>query len=96
MVENENGAAVSVFPNPTSSNMSMAVTLPEAGNVVVRVYDAFGKLVQTIFDGAATAGTLSASWNGTDVTGASVAAGTYVVRVDGAGVNTSNMVTVVR
>jgi hypothetical protein len=96
MVENENGAAVSVFPNPTSSNMSMAVTLPEAGNVVVRVYDAFGKLVQTIFDGPATAGTLSASWNGTDVTGASVAAGTYVVRVDGAGVNTSNMVTVVR
>lgn len=96
MVENENGTAVSVFPNPTSSNMSMVVTLPEAGNVVVRVYDTFGKLVQTIFDGSASAGSLSASWNGTDVTGASVAAGTYVVRVDGAGVNASNMVTVVR
>jgi len=96
MVENESGSAVLVYPNPMSVNMSMAVTLSEAGSVVVRVYDTFGKLVNTIFDAAAQAGTLSTTWNGTDVTGTLVAPGTYVIRVNGAGVNASGMVTVVR
>ncbi|MCX6140897.1 MAG: T9SS type A sorting domain-containing protein [Candidatus Kapabacteria bacterium] len=96
MVESEVGSAVSVYPNPTTSNMSMAVTLPQAGNVSVRIYDTFGKLVSTIFDASANVGTLSATWNGTDANGTPVVPGTYVVRVDGAGVNTSSMVTVVR
>ena len=52
--------------------------------------------MNTIFDAAAQAGTLSTTWNGTDVTGTLVAPGTYVIRVNGAGVNASGMVTVVR
>jgi len=96
MLGNEEASLLSLFPNPMSSNMSIAASLPASGNVVVRIYDTFGKLVNTIFDGPAIAGTLSTTWNGLDATGVSVAQGTYVVRVDGGGLNTSNMITVVR
>lgn len=88
--------ALSVYPNPVASTMSMAITLPSNGNVVARVYDMFGRLVNTIYDASATAGTLSATWNGFDTSGTPVAPGTYVVRVDGAGVNTSRVFNVVR
>ena len=96
MVENNAGSAVSVYPNPTTSNASMAITLPESGNVAIRVYDTFGKFVATVHDGFATAGTFTATWNATDATGTPVVPGAYVIRVEGAGVSTSNMVTVLR
>ena len=96
MVETGAASSVNVFPNPMSSTMSMAVTLPEAGNVVVRIYDAFGKLVNTIANENVVSGTFTASWNGTDAAGTPVVPGTYVIRVDGAGMNASGMVTVVR
>jgi len=96
MVENNANSAVSVYPNPTTANASMAITLPENGTVTVRVFDAFGKFVATVHDGFATAGTLTATWNGMDVTGTPVVPGTYVIRVEGAGVSASNMVTVLR
>jgi flagellar hook assembly protein FlgD len=74
----------------------MAITLPESGNVAIRVYDTFGKFVATVHDGYATAGTFTATWNATDATGTQVVPGAYVIRVEGAGVSTSNMVTVLR
>ena len=95
MVENDD-ANVSVFPNPVSSSMALAVNTVETGNLVVRVYDAFGKLVNTIFDNAVNPGTVSATWNTTDVFGNSVAAGSYIIRMEGAGISASKVVNVVR
>ncbi len=82
---------LSAYPNPMSTSTSFAINLPVNGTYTVRVFDTFGKLVSTIFDGAATAGTLSVTWDGSNV-----AAGAYIVRVDGEGVQASHMVTVVR
>lgn len=87
---------VMVYPNPVSSNMTTTVSVPQSGNVTVRVFDAFGKHVSTIYDNNTTAGTLSVQWNGFDQRGTPVAPGAYVVKIDGAGVNTSTMFTVVR
>lgn len=95
MVEN-NDAAVSVYPNPVSSSMAMTVSAPESGNLTVRVFDAFGKLVNTIQNGSVTAGTVNATWNTTDMNGTLVAAGSYIVRVEGAGLSTTKVVNVVR
>lgn len=86
---------VSAFPNPTSGASAIAVTVPNAGSVSVRVFDTYGKLVASLFDGNVEAGTLSLNWNGTNANGSIVAPGAYVVRVDG-DVNASHMVTVVR
>jgi flagellar hook assembly protein FlgD len=73
----------------------VAVTVPNGGTVSVRVFDTYGKMVASLHDGAVLAGTLSLNWNGTDINGALVAPGAYVVRVDG-DVNASHMITVVR
>ncbi len=96
MLGDVNSAALNVYPNPTSASASLAVTLPTNGIVTVRVYDTFGKLVNTVVNAEAPAGTYTATWNGTDMNGVPVSAGTYVIQFDGAGVNASNMVTVVR
>jgi hypothetical protein len=96
MVENNSSSSMSIYPNPTSATVSLAITLPESGNVTVRVFDMFGKYVATAYDGFATSGTLTATWNGVDVSGTLVVPGTYVVRVEGAGVGTSSMITVLR
>lgn len=84
----ETGSAdvISTFPNPTSASASMLVNVPTNGNVTVRIFDSFGKLVATVFDGAAVAGQLSVNWNGLDASGNRVAPGAYMVRVDGAAV----------
>ncbi len=95
MVETE-GVAVSVYPNPVSSTMTMSVTAPESGNLTVRIYDTFGKLVNTVHNGTVMAGVVNPTWNTTDANGTPVAAGSYVVRVEGAGLSTSTIVNVVR
>lgn len=82
-------------PNPMNTSTTVAVNVPVSGTYTVRVFDAFGKSIATIFNGTANAGTLSATWNGTDANGMLVAPGAYIVRVDGA-TTTSMMISVVR
>jgi hypothetical protein len=95
VVTKENAEAVTAFPNPTVGASAIAVTVPAAGTVSVRVFDTYGKLVSTLFDGNADAGTLSVNWNGLNDAGSIVAPGAYIIRVDG-GVKASQMITVVR
>ncbi len=82
-------------PNPMSTSTTVAVNVPVSGTYTIRIFDAFGKNIATIFNGTANAGTLSATWNGTDATGTLVAPGAYIVRVDGAA-TTSIIISVVR
>ncbi|MBU3678764.1 MAG: T9SS type A sorting domain-containing protein [Candidatus Kapabacteria bacterium] len=95
MVENTD-ANVSVYPNPVSNNMTLTVNTPNSGHLTVRVYDSFGKLVSTIFDANTGAGVVNTTWNTADVNGTLVAAGTYVIRMEGAGLSASKIVNVVR
>lgn len=95
MVEN-NEAAVTVYPNPVTSNMTITAQAANSGDMVIRVYDMFGKVVNTIHDGAVSAGTVSASWNTMDAAGNAVAAGSYIVRTEGAGVSSASVINVVR
>jgi len=88
-------SSIASSPNPMSTSTTVAVNVPVSGTYTVRVFDTFGKSVATIFNGTANAGTLSATWNGTDATGMLVAPGAYIVRVDGA-TSTSIMISVVR
>ncbi|MBU3740755.1 MAG: T9SS type A sorting domain-containing protein [Candidatus Kapabacteria bacterium] len=86
---------VSAFPNPTTGASAIAITMPNAGTVSVRVFDTYGNLVSTLFDGNANAGTLSLNWNGMTEAGSFVAPGAYAIRVDG-DVKATQMITVVR
>lgn len=91
-----NASALSVYPNPVNTNASLVVNVPASGELTVNVYDVYGKLVATLFNGVASNGTMPLSWNATDLQGNSVAAGAYVVRVTGAGLNETTKISVTR
>ncbi|NQW30576.1 MAG: T9SS type A sorting domain-containing protein [Ignavibacteria bacterium] len=92
----EQGNGLSVYPNPTAGEVSVAVEIPNSALVTLKVYDTFGKSVATIFSGNATQGTLSVNWNGKDADGVSVTPGAYVIKSDGVGVSSSTILTIVR
>jgi hypothetical protein len=92
----EGAATIMAYPNPLTSETSIALELRESKHITVNVYDLFGKLVNTIFSGEAVSGTVPLTWNGADASGILVAPGSYIVRVAGEGVNESLRLTVVR
>jgi hypothetical protein len=95
MVESDD-ANVTAYPNPVTSSMALAVNAQVGGNLTVRVYDMFGKIVNTVYNGTVSAGAFSTTWNTTDMGGVAVAAGSYIVRIEGAGVSAVKVVNVVR
>ena len=52
------------------------------GAVTLTVFDMLGRRVAVLFDGAATAGTFEAVWDGRDAAGRQVASGLYLVRIE--------------
>jgi hypothetical protein len=74
----------SVAPNPfrTSTAIRFGLTRPEV--VRLEIYDATGRRVQTLVDGAQTAGAHSVPWNGQDQRGAQVGPGFYFARLTAA------------
>jgi hypothetical protein len=85
---------LAVTPNPVRTGTAVAFALPSAasGRVSVRVYDVGGRLLQTLFDGAADAGRHSVRWNATDAAGTPVHSGMYFCKlVTGAGSRTASM-----
>ena len=70
--------ALRAFPNPARGAAMVEVTLPEAANVRVAVYDALGREVALLASGAAPAGTTALALPTADL-----APGVYVVRLAG-------------
>jgi hypothetical protein len=68
-------------PNPFGRTTHFAVTLANASQGEVAIYDLGGRLVATIARGMLPAGTREYIWNGTDSDGHRAAAGLYFARV---------------
>src|SRR5581483_162173 len=64
-----------ISPNPSSGDVEISIT--NALNSKVEVYDILGNLI------ASFNGSENMSWNGTDGTGSSLPSGVYIVRVSG-------------
>jgi hypothetical protein len=64
-------------PNPFHPMTMIEYTLPEAAQVRVDVYDASGRHVRTLVDGAQGAGGHEVVWNGDDDAGRMVSSGLY-------------------
>ena len=69
------------FPNPFNPSTTIAYALPAPARVAVRIYDAKGALVSTLFDATQTAGEHQVNWDGRDDRGARVASGVYFCAV---------------
>lgn len=68
---------VNVYPNPANASAEVAYTLTESGNVNIRLYDAAGREVSQIAQGARSAGTYRETIN----TG-TLPEGIYVIRME--------------
>jgi hypothetical protein len=70
------------FPNPFNPATKIEFGLSAPANVRVRIYDAAGRLVRVLAEGARPAGRYSELWNGRDARGGAVASGIYFYRLE--------------
>ena len=72
------------YPNPFRgvSGTTIHYSVVEAGEIVIRIFDATGRLVNEIAEHA-EAGDNRTSWNGTDRDGHPVAGGVYFYEIRG-------------
>jgi hypothetical protein len=86
---------VQSVPNPFRGRTEIRYSVSSTEHVTITIYDAAGALVHRLLDRTERAGTYSIPWNGTDGSGARVAAGTYFYRVEtGSGSASGRMVLV--
>jgi hypothetical protein len=80
-------SAVSAFaaPNPFNPQTKVYYSLKSAGQTTVRIYSLEGRLVRTLHDGYAAAGSHEAHWNGLDNAGRKLTSGVYFLSVESAG-----------
>ena len=69
------------YPNPFNPQTSIRFSLPDASEVTLEVFDVMGRKVQTLLSGRLDAGFHEAVWNGTNASGAPVASGVYLYRI---------------
>ena len=68
---------LSVSPNPSRGAAELAFSLPEAGAVSLRIFDAHGGAVRSLLDGTQAAGDRRIVWDGRDERGRIVGGGVY-------------------
>ena len=75
------------FPNPAAPGASCTIRLAAShpGALKIRVYDAAGRLVRTLFEGDVPGGARAFAWDGRDEHGAIAARGLYFVRAEQGG-----------
>jgi hypothetical protein len=75
----------SIRPNPLNPRAVIRYRTMGDGFVAVRIYDARGRLLRTLFRGRAVAGEHELSWDGTNDDGSPAASGVYYLRVENGG-----------
>ncbi len=74
------------YPNPFNPATSIGYSVEHETHVKLAVYDARGALVRTLVDESVRTGMHAATWNGLNNAGVTVASGTYLYRLEAAGV----------
>jgi hypothetical protein len=74
-------------PNPFTGTTAIHYSIARAGWVQVNVYDPAGRLVRRLVERQGRAGPGTAVWDGTNEAGSRQAAGVYLVRVAGPGID---------
>ncbi|HYJ33387.1 MAG TPA: FlgD immunoglobulin-like domain containing protein [Candidatus Binatia bacterium] len=85
-------------PNPFSSSLAAPVEIGGApgARVVARVWDARGRLVRTLADGAAAGARFTLRWDGSDAAGRPAASGVYWITVESGGERATTRVVYLR
>lgn len=88
------GAVLKAFPSPFRSSTNLRFTLERAADVALEVFDVAGRRVYRTAQVGRCQGSHTVAWDGTDVAGRRVAAGTYFLRLVGDGVRRTGKVLV--
>jgi subtilisin family serine protease len=88
--------ALAPAPNPTARAMTLSFSMPAAGETRLAIYDAAGRLVRVIADGARAAGAHAEAWDLTGADGAAVRPGLYFARLETAGERLTRRIAVIR
>jgi subtilisin family serine protease len=76
------GMRVAAAPNPIAGSGEIRFALPSAGRARVTMFDASGRRVRELADGAFSSGPHALRWDGRDDRGRAVAAGIYFTRLE--------------
>ena len=83
------------YPNPFNPSTTIKYALPNASNVVLRIYDIMGREIRTLVNEEKNAGTYSALWDGRNNNGTTVSSGIYLYKINaGSYVETKKMILV--
>lgn len=83
-------------PNPFSASTRFFVRFPSPTRFRARVFGPDGRLVATLAEGVAAAGTRALTWDGRRADGTEAVSGTYFVRIEWTGGTASRRVVLVR
>lgn len=83
-------------PNPFTAQVTIGYDVGKAGATRIDVFGVDGRHVRRLLDDARPAGRGHVVWDGRDAAGRRVAPGTYVLRVETPGAETSRLVTLMR
>jgi hypothetical protein len=84
------------YPNPFHPATTIPFALTKDARVTLGVYDALGRCVRTLLDGATPAGPQALRWDGRDDAGRALASGVYFLRIDADGVRATRKITILR
>jgi len=84
------------YPNPFNPSTTISFDLPRAGQVRLDVFNVKGQLVKTLINGNLGMGRTSVIWDGTDADGQGVNSGLYFYRLNGAGINQTRRMMLVK
>jgi flagellar hook assembly protein FlgD len=76
---------LSVYPNPLSAATTISFSLPQSGNVWVKIYDLQGRLICTLASESMIEGEHMIIWDARDENRNEVSAGIYVLKLQTAG-----------
>jgi len=77
-------------PSPVRTSARIPFDLPAPSSITLRIYDPQGRAVRTLAEGPFRGGRHTIDWDARDARGRPVAAGAYVLRLEGAGFTRSS------
>ncbi len=83
------------YPNPFNSSTTIRCVLPRQEHVRIDLFNLRGKLVTTLYNSAAPAGTTTLTWNGLDHRGQQVSSGLYIVQIKAGEVRKTHKISVI-
>ncbi len=84
------------YPNPFNATTQIRYQIPQAGHVILKVFNTLGQEVRTLADSRQEAGEYVVRWDGRDAEGGDVASGLYFCRMEAGGFSRSMKMVLLR